>query len=227
MGANLIDQWQDEEDRNKLLNDPQKETKARGKVEYLINANCAAINSKFNANPSAAEEAKILDPIIESFIDTKAKIQIMLDIETGWEGAQLQGTQYLQLYKDPSDEANRLRLWELFHVSIHEYIHTLADPKYKAWAQKLGGSQEHTLIEGFCDFFTLNVRAKFPASALKPFKKKVEGDFYHAGKDVPDVSSLSVGVYSSNQEAERMVGIIGIRNAQLGYFRGQTKLMGA
>jgi hypothetical protein len=54
-----------------------------------------------------------------------------------------------------------------------------------------------------------------------------EGDFYDAGKDVPDVASLSVGVYSSNREAERMVGIIGIRNAQLGYFRGETKLMGA
>jgi peptidoglycan hydrolase-like protein with peptidoglycan-binding domain len=223
MGTNLIDQWKDEEVRNAGLNKAQKKGKAEGKVEYLINANCADINSTFNASPSDAKEAVILAPIIASFINTDAKAQIMLDIETGWEGAQLLGTQYLQLYKDPDDEKNRLRLWELFHVSIHEYIHTLADSAYKTWAEGLGGSQEHTLIEGFCDFFTLNVRSKFPKAALKPFQKEVEGDFYDAKKDVPDTN---VGVYSSNQEAERMVGIIGIKNAQLGYFQGATKLMG-
>jgi peptidoglycan hydrolase-like protein with peptidoglycan-binding domain len=227
MNANLIDQWQDEEDRNKLLDASEKKTKARHKVEYLINANCAKINRTFNANPSGKEEHKILAPIVESFIDTPAKAQVMLDIETGWEGAQLQGVQYLQLYKNPDAEVNRLRLWELFHVSIHEYIHTLAHADYKIWAEKLGGSQEHTLIEGFCDFFTMNVRARFPPSALKSFKKQVEGDFHDPGKAVPDTKTLKVGVYSSNQEAERMVGVVGIRNAQLGYFQGKTKLMGA
>ena len=223
MGTNLLDQWKDEEDRNSLLSDTDKKKKAVGKVKYLINANCADINSTFNANPSGSKEVTVLKPVIKSFTDTDAKVKVMLEIDIGWEGAQLQGIQYLQRYKDPDAETNRLRLWKLFHVSIHEYIHTLADSKYKAWAAKLGGSQQHTLIEGFCDFFTLNVRAKFPKTSLKPYKKQVEGDFYDAKKDIPDSSA---GVYRSNQEAERTVGIIGIKNAQLGYFRGETKLMG-
>jgi hypothetical protein len=33
-------------------------------------------------------------------------------------------------------------------------------------------------------------------------------------------------VYGSNAETERMVGIIGINNAQLGYFKGEVELMG-
>ncbi len=226
MGVNLIDQWDDEEKIDAGMSPAAKKTKAKGKVEYLIDANCVAVNKKFNATPSDAVEAKALAPVIASFIDTSPKVQIMLDLETGWEGAQLNGIQYLQRFKDSSKEANRKRLWTLFHVSIHEYIHTLAHADYNAWAEKLGGAKQHTLVEGFCDFYTMNVRAKFPASTLKSLKAKVEGDFFDAKKDIPGVNDLDVGVYSSNAEAERMVGIVGINNAQLGYFQGKTKLMG-
>lgn len=228
MGVNLIDQWEDEETINAGLSDGEKKTKAEHKVKYLIDANCGDINSKYNANPSDTEEALALEAVIESFIDDKAKVQIMLDIETGWEGAQLLGTQYLQLYKEPTVEANRLKMWELFHVSIHEYIHTLAAPQYNQWAESLGGSQEHTLVEGFCDFFTMNVRAEHPPSTLAALQPQVEGSFHDATtpQPIPSADDIDVGVYSSNEEAERMVGIIGIKNAQLGYFQGAVDLMG-
>ena len=204
MGTNLIDQWKDQEDGFKTMSAGDKKFYAEALVNYIIDAQLGDINKKYNATPSDTEE-----------------------IDTGWPGAQWDGTQYLQVFKDPSMEANRQRLWTLFHVSIHEYIHTLAHPDYRAWAKALGGAQKHTLMEGFCDFYTLNVREKFPASSLKGLKKDVEGDFYDAAKDVPDVKALDVGVYDSNAEAERMVGLIGIHNAQLGYFQGKTKLMGA
>lgn len=228
MGINLIDQWDDEKARNSGLNDIEKKTKAKHKVEYLIDANCSNINSKYNANPHGTEEAKALAAVIESFIDDKSKVQILLDIETGWEGAQLQGTQYLQLYKEPSVEKNRLKMWELFHVSIHEYIHTLADSKYLKWAESLDGSQEHTLIEGFCDFFTMNIRTQYPPSTLAALQPQVEGSFHDPAtpQPIPSADDINVSVYSSNEEAERMVGIIGIKNAQLGYFQGAVELMG-
>jgi hypothetical protein len=228
MNVNLIDQWKDQEDRQELLNDVQKKRQAISLVEYLIDANCGAVHHKYNANPSGSEESKALRPIIDSLVDSEEKIQILLDIDTGWKGAQQDGIQYLQRYKDPNNEANREKMWELFHVSIHEYIHTLAHSEYRRWAYGLGGSETHTLIEGFCEFFTLNVRAKFPTSALVPFQQQVEGSFYDATtpQAIPDVDALPVGVYNSNAEAERMVGIIGIKNAQLGYFQGAVDLMG-
>lgn len=226
MGTNLIDQWKDEEDRNRGKSATWKKEKARDKVQYLIDSNCGDVNKEFNANPSGTEEKAILDPIVDSFIDTDPKVQTMLEIEMGWEGAQLEGTQYLQLYKDPSKEKNRLAMWSLFHVSIHEYIHSLAHTRYNDWADKLGGSQRHTLVEGFCDFFTLNVRAKYSPATLLIFKTMVEGAYFDVTKPVPKVEDLNVGVYDSNAEAERAVGIVGIRNAQLAYFRGQIEKLG-
>ncbi len=225
MGTNLIDQWDDEKLRISKKLDPEKKEKAKRQVAYLIDSECTAINYAHNADTGDTAELAILTPIIDFFTDTTAKVQALLETEIGWEGAQLDGDQYLQVFKDPNAETNRLRMWRLFHVSIHEYIHTLREKRYSDWAKALGGSKNHTLIEGFCDFFTMNVRAKYNKSALKAFQAKVEGSFHDPVKPgvIPDFSDLP---YASNAEAERMVGLIGINNAQLGYFKGEVELMG-
>jgi peptidoglycan hydrolase-like protein with peptidoglycan-binding domain len=228
MGVNLKDQWKEQEQQFGMMSKKDKKTMARYLVEYYIDTDGGEISSKYNADPSGAEEAKILKPLIESFIDTEDKVRILNETDLGWPGTESNGTQNLQVFKDKSKEENRIRLWRLFHVSIHEYIHTLAHPDYNAWLDTPAmESQRHGLVEGFCDFFTLNVRAKFPAPALKGVKKQVEGDFHDPVKPVPNPDDIGVGVYPSHEQAERMVGIIGIRNAQLGYFRGKTELMGA
>lgn len=229
MGDNLIDQWKDEEQRNLTLDDGEKKVKAEDKLDYLIDANCDNVNEFFNANPSGKEERKIIKPIVADLVDSDKKIQKVLDIEKGWEGAQMDGVQYLQMYKHPKAEANRKQMWEIFHTGIHEYLHTLAHDDYKAWADdfdsKGDGTREHVLSEGFCDFFTLNVRSNFNAAARgKTFQESVEGDYYDKDKAPHEPKP---GVYPSHRDAERVVGIVGINNAQLAYFRGKTKLMGA
>ena len=50
----------------------------------------------------------------------------------------------------------------------------------------------------------------------------IEGP-YGNGNPIPAVSS---GVYPSHQQAEQVVSIVGIKNAQAAYFRGDTKRMG-
>lgn len=230
-GGNLIDQWTDEESRNSLLTDPQKKTKARGKVVYLINSNCDAVNAKHGAVASNSAEKAILDPIVDSFVSDKTKVQTMLDLDIGWEGAQLEGVVYLQRYKsqdadkDKAKEENRVQMWDLFQTCIHEYIHTLAHPTYQAWAQSFAtagdSTRYNTLIEGFCDFFTLNVRKAMTIDA--PIAAQVEGPYANGNLPPPDNS----GVYPSHAQAEQVVSIVGIKNAQAGYFGGQTKLMGA
>jgi hypothetical protein len=218
--------WESEKATNDPKSDASKQKKARRLVQYFIESECVAINSDFNADPSGTQESKILAPIIESFTDTPAKAQVILEIFMGWIGGQLDGTQFLQVFKESDDEKNRQRMWEIFHVSIHEYIHTLREQRYSDWADKLGGSKKHTLIEGFADFFSMNVRAKYDKAALKAFQKQVEGSFHDpvAPKPIPDFDGTA---YDANAEAERMVGIIGIHNAQMGYFKGEVDLMGA
>lgn len=229
-GGNLIDQWDDEVARNAGLTKPQKKDKATEKVWYLINSNCETINDEHSAVPSAAKETAILTPIVESFVDTDAKVQTMLDTDIGWEGAQLEGVVYLQRFKSAdkdkakAKEADRVQMWELFHTCIHEYIHTLAHAKYQTWAQSFAAADDstryNTLIEGFCDFFTLNVRSTLaPDAALV---KQIEGPYANGG-GIPAISS---GVYPSHQQAEQVVSIVGIKNAQAAYFRGDVARMG-
>lgn len=230
-GGNLVDQWTDEESRNSLLTDSQKKAKARDKIEYLINSNCDAVNTKHGAVPSNATEQGILTPIIDSFVSDKTKVQTMLDLDIGWEGAQLEGVVYLQRYKsqnpdkDKAKEENRVQMWGLFQTCIHEYIHTLAHKDYKDWADtfKTAGdtTRYHTLIEGFCDFFTLNVRKAMTIDAA--IAAQVEGLYANGNPPASDNS----GVYPSHAQAEQVVSVVGIKNAQAGYFGGKVQLMGA
>jgi hypothetical protein len=195
-------------------------------VEYLIDSQCTDINREHSAVPSAATERRDLAPVITSFVDTPAKVQILNEIDIGWPGTQRGGQISLQRFRsqnaDPAAarEENRVRLWRLFHTSIHEYLHLLAHPAYRTWAQTLDRSRKHTLMEGFCDFFTLNVRSAL--APTPPMIADIEGP-YANGNPPP---SLSPGVYPSHAQAEQVVSIVGIHNAQAAYFRGQVAAMG-
>ena len=222
----LVDQWTDEEARNSGRSPDWKKAKADEKVRYLIDSNCFDINEEHNANTGGAQERAILDPIVESFIDSPAEVEKILQIEMGWEGASLDGRAYVQRYKKADDDGNRAQLWDLFHTCIHEYMHTLRHDKYDEWAESLGGARAHTLIEGFCDFFTLNVRASVVVDTA--LQRGVEGSYYDAAQAPPsNADGASAGVYSSHQQAEQVVSITGVHNAQEGYFKGDVKRMGA
>lgn len=225
MGTNLIDQWKSQEVSFQQMSDDDKIAKAKNLVAYLIDTDLGDISMKYNASPSGDQEAKVLAPVIDTFIDKKDKVKLLNEIDIGWPATHANGVLRLQIFKEKTKEANRLRLWSIFHTSIHEYLHSLAHPDFSAWAKNPGNEHLHALSEGFCEFFTLNVRAKFPATKLKSVQKDVEGAYHDKQKPVPDVDTLEVGVYGAHEQAERMVGIIGIHNAQLGYFHGQTRLM--
>jgi hypothetical protein len=219
--GNFIDQWDDEIARNAKLKDPDKEKKAVDKVWYLIASNCSAINKKHSAVPSDPDETKILTPIVTELTNSPAKIQTLLETDIGWEGAQLEGIVYLQRYKKDTDEKNRAQLWELFQTCIHEYLHGLADPAFQKYAQKQDSVRYNTLIEGFCDFFSENVRKTVKID--EPLRKKVEGPYYDAAATVPTVKPA---VYPSIAQAEQVVSIVGIRNAEAAYFRGEVDKIG-
>jgi len=220
-GGNLVDQWDDEINTNKGLSPVRQKQKATDKVWYLINSNCEEVNTAHSAQPEDTREKAILTPIVTSFVDTPAKIQAMLELDIGWEGAQLEGVVYLQRYKQSDDDKNRKQLWELFHTCIHEYIHSLANKKFQDYAATKDSTRYNTLIEGFCDFFTENVRPTVKVDDA--LRTRVEGPYYDKAKPVPAVSP---GVYPSRKQAEQVVSICGIRNAEGAYFQGRVELIG-
>ncbi|HTM22992.1 MAG TPA: peptidoglycan-binding domain-containing protein, partial [Kofleriaceae bacterium] len=175
----LNDFFEDQKAVNKGLNDEDKKAKAANLVRYLINSKCADINKVHHADVDGSAEKAILDPIVDALTDTEAKVQILLELFMDWPGAARGGKMFLQRYKADTDDKNREDLWSLFHTAIHEYIHTLKHEKYTEWANELGGARYHTLIEGFCDFFTLNVRSQLALDAT--LQEKVEGTFFDKG----------------------------------------------
>ncbi|HMG23028.1 MAG TPA: peptidoglycan-binding domain-containing protein, partial [Kofleriaceae bacterium] len=194
--GNFIDQWDDEVTRNAALGPAEKTAKAREKVDYLIVSNCADVNKKHTAVPSGVEERVVLKPVIDKLVATPGDVQKLLELDIGWEGAQLEGQVFLQRYKEGTDAANRERLWKLFQVCIHEYIHALENDDYHKYANtfRAAGDQTryNTLVEGMCDFFTDNVRATV---AITPaMQKNVEGPYHDATKPAP---AVKVGSYPS------------------------------
>jgi hypothetical protein len=81
-------------------------------------------------------------------------------------------------------------------------------------------TRAHTLTEGFCDFWTLNVQSSLDVD--QKMQKAVEGPYYKKGS----LPKINPGLYASHQDAERVVGVVGIQNAMAAYFQGKTKLIG-
>jgi peptidoglycan hydrolase-like protein with peptidoglycan-binding domain len=225
--GNLADYFEDQKAANAGLDDAEKKAKAARLVRYLVDSQCDDINKEHHASVDGAEETVILDPIIESFVDTDAGVQTILETFQGWPGAARGATIFLQRYKADNDDKNREQMWDVFHTGIHEYIHTLRHERYSEFANSLGGAKKHTLLEGFCDFFTLNVRSTLAIS--EPLRKQVEGPYYDKDKPLPANAdgSTGVGVYASHAQAEQVVSIVGVRNAQEAYFEGDVAKMGA
>jgi len=80
----------------------------------------------------------------------------------------------------------------------------------------------NTLTEGFCDFFTENVRATVTVN--DPLRRKVEGPYYDSKVGAP---AIKPGTYPSKAQAEQVVSIVGINNAEAGYFLGEVDKIGA
>jgi hypothetical protein len=116
---------------------------------------------------------------------------------------------------------DREALWNLFHISIHEYLHLLANDKWFEYAYKQDDARSNVLVEGFCDFLTLNVRASLKITPH--LRKQVEGPYYDGKAPLPEIDP---GVYAQHAQAEHVVAVVGIHNALAAYFKGEVELIG-
>lgn len=223
----LVDNWEDQTARMNAQTPDENREWAKEKIWYFIYSDdgCAEINRQHHANPDAPAEKAILTPIVELLTNTPDKVKTVLETEIGWGAMQGDGMVKIQRFKEDTKEGNRAQLWDLFHTCIHEYLHLVAHDGLWDYVDRLESAGDavraHTLREGFCDFFTLNVRASLDID--KKLQKAVEGPYYAKHKKPPPIDP---GLYSAHGEAERVVGVVGIRNAESAYFLGETKLIG-
>ena len=231
-GVNLRDQWQDEEDR---VNGPpvmplaDRVLQARNLVSYALNNDeqVQEINDQHGAVPSRAAEDGHLNAVRDHFSTTRTTE--LLEIDRGWpatadsDNAQV----FLQLWIEPTDDANRTLFWDSFQTLIHEYLHTLAHPDYRTYADTFGyeTAQYNTLIEGVNSLLTEIVWSTV-AGRLAALKPEVEGAAFAAEPfNAALVPSITGQRYASYAQAMAMVNIVGIRNLYAAYFLGQTDLI--
>lgn len=223
----LVDNWEDQTARMAGQTPDENREWAREKVWYYIYSDdgCAEINRQHHANPDSPDEKAILTPIVEFLTGTPEMVKTLIETEIGWGAMQGDGKVKIQRFKEETKEGNRAQLWDLFHTCIHEYLHLVAHDGLWDYVDRLeaagDAARAHTLREGFCDFFTLNVRASLDID--KELQKSVEGPYYAKHAKPP---AIDPGLYSAHAEAERVVGVVGIRNAQSAYFLGETDLIG-
>jgi hypothetical protein len=177
------------------------------------------------ASPSRRAERAILTSIVDALTSGPDQIQNVIELVIGWEGASRNGMVFVQRFKHAGDRQNREQLWEVFHTCIHEYLHTLAHPAFDTYADRLGEAKdearEDTLAEGFCDFFADNVRAALVID--EALQQQIEGPYFKA--EIAPPANPVIDRYDSSREAERVVAIVGIKNAQAAYFQGRIELI--
>ena len=226
-GGGLVDQFANEinENADKKTTSAMKDDKAREFAREWFDALSEGINHQYGVALSDPDVKAILSDVVEEFVHFK--LQEMLHMFAIWRGSTNPKTGKIgfQRVKSTDPEENRLRMWDLFHTCIHEYLHRRAHKDFVSWAfsfQNVDDPRFNTLTEGFADFFAINVRKTLkpkevqqavegPYGDRDPLKRKAPG---------PDPQTFPTA------NVEKLVSIAGIKNVQSAYFEGKTELIG-
>ncbi len=217
----MADQWEKEETRQATLSPGERKDQAVTLIWYAINNYFEDINGRHSSVPTHPDEKAILDPIVEELTNTPEKVTRLLEIDIAWPATEGGGTVNVQRFKGADDEENRLLMWEHFNTDIHEYLHACTHEKFLEYAYSLNDIRSETLVEGFTEFFTENVRKSV---AITPeLRKQVEGPYYN--EDAATSPEIA-GTYDCIKQAEQVIAIAGVRNAQMAYFKGKIDKIG-
>ena len=218
-GTNLFDAWEQESDA--ISSDPDyADFIVEDLAGYFIHNYMDAIHDDHGAVPSRAAEEQILERVKADFVVSHR--QELLDIQVSWPGLADGGEISIQLLKADNDADNRDFMWEQFATIIHEYIHTLEHPDHVAYRGTMDeDAGSLTLREGMCDYFTKMVWDTIEFTPA--LNSQVEGPFHNPNMqhNIPTPT-----FYDSTEQAERAVGVVGVRNAMAAFFLGRVDLIG-
>lgn len=148
----------------------------------------------------------------------------LLDIHCNWPASAAGGNIYIQRYLGANDAANRNIMYLTFAIFIHEYLHTLEHPDYTTYRQSLPEQRGNFVLrEGMVDYLAKIVwdNITFDASLRAGIEDRFQDIVNPIGHPIPAPPR-----YREWANAERMVGITGIRNAMAAFFLGRTDLIG-
>ncbi|MUL63097.1 hypothetical protein BOO86_01360 [Mycobacterium sp. CBMA 234] len=222
MGVNIGDAFKKREGDLKAGGKAAEKDAANWRVQKLLdgNAEIKAIDHEHSAIQSRPAEKSIVDAIRKSMV---AKYRDkLLETHKAWPGFEDNNVVYVQLLKGGTPEAQRRERWDFFKTFIHEYIHSLEHPKHIAYRsgmkERKGG---FTLREGTTDYFTKIV---WNSITIDPaLRARIEGPVNDPAKPF---MILPLSTYDEADNAERLAGVVGIRNVAAAFFLGLVDRIG-
>jgi peptidoglycan hydrolase-like protein with peptidoglycan-binding domain len=225
-GVNLFDRWETIE--NQIKADPSR---TKGMAEWRVrkiveesDGDVAQIDKEHGAIQSRPEENKIIEDIIK---DIAAKREAeLVEIHKGWPGSAGNGSIQMQRFKATTDAGRRKNMWRIFATIIHEYIHLLEHSNHVKYREGLDDQKGGKVLrEGVPDYFKNVVWNDINFSDMA-LHKAVEGP-YHDPANPTDPKDIKFGgKYGEAEGAERMAGIVGVRNVMAAFFLGHVDLIG-
>ena len=237
VAGTVHDQFAETERQLSQMSQSQRVDMAKALIFYFFQSNewARRLNTDHDASPKfdkddnpLNDEAKAIDRVATRFVKSPVNVRQLNEIDRNWP-ATAQGREvFFQIFRAATPEKDRLLLWDVFQTFIHEYMHTLPDDAYKAYADSFGSksSEWNTLIEGVDSLLTEIVwTAIEPRVGDVDLREKIEGPS-NAAQPAIKVPHAGKRRYPSYTEALHLSDLVGIENIYVAYFLGLVDRIG-
>ncbi|HEX7242043.1 MAG TPA: DUF4157 domain-containing protein, partial [Longimicrobiaceae bacterium] len=221
-GVNIFDAWDDKVGQLAAGGKAKEDSSAEWRVEKILTGDDAvkALDAEHGAIQSRAAEALIVDKVKTDMV-AKYRTEL-IETHKGWPGYASGGKIFIQVFQAATDAGKRKDMWDFYQTFIHEYIHTLEHPDHVAYRGGLGQQKGgFTLREGTTDYFTKIVWNSITIDDA--LRKTIEGPFHDPLIKTP-IPGLNT--YDESENAEKLAGVVGIRNVAAAFFLGKVDLIG-
>jgi hypothetical protein len=220
--VNIFDAWDKKVKDFTAGGKAEEDKQATWRINKILTGDdaVAALDKKYGAIQSRTDEKKIVDALRTAMF-AKYRTEL-IETHKGWPAFEDDEKVYIQLFKGATDDEKKQDLWVYYQTFIHEYMHSLEDPAHIAYRNPMTEQKGNkTLREGTADYFTKIVWNSITID--DPLRKKIEGALHDPLKKV---AVPPLNTYHESKNAERLAGIVGLRNLAAAFFLGKVELIG-
>ncbi len=222
-GVNVFDAWDKKEADLKAGGVAKEDSEANWRVFKILMGSDAAmvsLDKEHGAIKSRTDEKKIVVRVQAALV-AKYRTEL-IETDKGWPGFEDDGKTYIQRFQGDTPDSKKKARWKLYQTMIHEYIHGLESKehvKYRTGMTEQKGNK--TLREGTTDYFTKIVWNGIVIDDA--LRKRIEGSLNDPKTKFP---IPPLGTYPEAANAERLAGVVGLRNLAAAFFLGKIDLIG-
>jgi peptidoglycan hydrolase-like protein with peptidoglycan-binding domain len=222
LGVTVADAWTKKENTLAAGGAAAEDAAVDWRVQKILDGDQAVrlLDREHGAIQSRGPENAIVGPIKA---DMKVKHRAeLLELHKAWPGFEQGGIVFVQLFKGATPDRQRFDRWDFFQTFIHEYIHSLEHTDHITYRSGLGEQKGgFTLREGTTDYFTKIVWNSLTIN--EALRARIEGPVHDPNNQFP-IQPLNT--YPEADNAERLAGVVGIRNVAAAFFLGKVDLIG-